>query len=69
MYYIRKFNKQDSSFPKWMVHDREKLKEYLEMSFKNKAKSPVLIGKISVVQCNFIWLFIPVFTFRGLCVV
>jgi hypothetical protein len=37
-----------------MVHGREKLKEYLEMSFKNKAKSPVFIGRAKLVLCSVI---------------
>jgi len=39
-----------------MVHDREKLKEYMEMSFKNKAKSPVFIGRAKSVLCSAILL-------------
>jgi len=37
-----------------MVHDREKLKEYMERSFKNKAKSLVFIGRAKSVLCSVI---------------
>jgi hypothetical protein len=47
-----KFEKQGGSALKRTVRDREKLIAYLEMSWKNKEKSPIFIGSAKSVLCS-----------------